>query len=163
MSKIAPYGEGTWFAVPLRAGGFGLGRIVRAKAKSPILVGYFFVPKLYQVPSLSTVEHTQPETAILIAHFGDLGLATGTWTVIGASPMDRDVWPHPQFIRRDLLTGKVAKVTYSPDDPGREIAFQPASEFEVQHLPKDGTLGHGAVEMKLSKLLEEIAPAGRLQ
>ena len=163
MSKIVPYSEGTWFAVPLRTGGFGVGRVVRAKAKSPILLGYFFGPKLDHVPSFHSVEHTQPETAILIAHFGYLGLAKGTWPIIGSSPLDRDQWPLPQFVRRDLLTGEVAKITYSPDDPGHEITLQSASEFAVQQLPKDGTLGHGAVEIKLGKLLEESAPAGQLQ
>jgi hypothetical protein len=163
MSKIVPYSEGTWFAVPLRTGGFGAGRVVRANAKSGILVGYFFGPKLDQVPSLHSVEHTQPGTAILIAQFGHLGLAKGSWTVIGSAPLDRDLWPVPQFVRRDLLNGKVSKVTYSPDDPAQEIANQPASDSEAEHLPKDGILGHGAVEIKLAKLLEERAPVGQLQ
>jgi len=163
MSKVAQYRDGTWFAVPLRTGGFAVGRIVRQSAKSGILVGYFFGPRLDGIPSLSSVENIQPGTAILIAQFGHLGLGKGSWPVIGSSVLDHDQWPVPKFLRRDLLSGKMYKVTYSSDDPAEEIDIQLLAGSEPENLPKDGILGHGAVEIKLGKLLEDGARVGRPQ
>jgi hypothetical protein len=160
MTKVLQYGEGTWFAVPLRTGGFGVGRIVRANAKAGIHLGYFFGLRLDQIPTLRSLENMQPSEAILIARFGHFGLRKGTWPIIGSSVLARDQWRVPQFVRRDLLNGRLYKVTYSADDPAEEIDIQPISSSEAVHLPEDGTFGHGAIEIRLAKLLANPKPEG---
>ena len=133
--------------MPLRSGGFAVGRIIRANAKAGILLGYFFGPRLDAVPELREVQHLQAETAVLVGHFGHLGLAKGSWPIIGSAALDRDEWPVPRFVRRDALSGKAYTVTYNADDPAEEISIQPTSVDDLDHLPKDGFQGMAPLKL----------------
>jgi hypothetical protein len=89
-----------------------------------------------------------------VARFGHLGLARGSWNHISSSQLRRHEWPVPRFVRRDLLTGKTSTIIYG-DDPAEEISTEPSSAGDADRLPRDGLLGHGAVEIVLTKILSE--------
>ena len=63
------YGEGDWFAVPLREGGFAAGVVARANPKA-VLLGYFFGPRRAAVPSVEEVSRLRPDDAVLVGKFG---------------------------------------------------------------------------------------------
>lgn len=148
-----PYAEGDWFVVPLRSGGNATGIIARMDGKGGI-IGYFFGPVHGTPPSLAAIQHNRPDEAILVANFGDLGLARGEWKVLGRSSVwDREAWPVPAFVRRDAVTGTPKKVIYRELNFDTEIALLPCSPEEAELLPRDGVMGYGAVEIRLTSLL----------
>lgn len=147
----ALYSEGTAFSVPLNDSGYARGVIARS---SPgILFGYFFGPRLVAGEELQ-MQGLSPDTAILKARFGDLGLVKGKWKVIGAiQNWDRSQWPMPDFVRRDPLGRlKPRLIRYSDSDPS-QIETNITVESDKGFL-SDGLSGSGFVESKLTNLLE---------
>jgi Immunity protein 26 len=152
--KRVSYAEGDWFAVPLRTNGFAVGRVARANHKAGVSLGYFFGPKLGSVPTRGQVEFLRPNSAILVRRFSHLGLLTGRWPRISSPKLKRAEWPVPRFLRQDPITGKSYTVTYS-DNGITESSLERSSPSDPDLLPKDGVLGDGAVEIVLTKLLDE--------
>jgi hypothetical protein len=147
-----PYREGSWFAVPLRSGGYGVGVI--ARLAPPILLAYLFGQRHNAVPGLHDVEGLQPVKAARKLRVGDLGLANGEWPIIGVSERwQRDNWPMPSFIRRDDLSKHVWRVTYDDTDPGEPVREE-SCEFDTTGLENDALYGYGAVELLMTKLIE---------
>lgn len=152
MPKIN-YKEGDWFAVPLRTNGYATGVIARANPKGALL-GFFFGPKRSSPPSLAEVAGLEPADAVLVAHFGHLGLLGQTWPILGsAENWERERWSATQFGHRESLTGRLLKVVFDDDDPNRELRRVPVSADEFDQLPRSGASGAGAVEIVLTKLL----------
>lgn len=148
------YCEGTWFAVPLRTTGYGTGVVARCDGEG-IVLGYFFGPKALCLPSFAEVCQLSPEQAVLIRRFGDLGLLQGEWPIIGHDPQwDRQRWPLPRFGRIALDGQWAVAVQYDEEDIGSIVKEQPISVEEAQTLPDDGLSGYGAIEIRLTKLLE---------
>jgi len=117
MRIRARYGEGDWFAVPLRDGGFATGVIARANPHG-VLFGYFFGPKRRELPTTRDLTGLSATTAILVARFGHLGLKDGKWPLIeSARDWNRADWPIPTFGRFEDLSGRAFAVEYDPDDP----------------------------------------------
>lgn len=148
-----PYAEGDWFAVPLRAGGYGVGVVARADGKGGV-IGYFFGPRLATPPELEALSSNTPNSAVLVANLGDLGLLRGEWKLLGRHrAWKREEWPIPVFVRRDAVTGQPRKIIYSEPDLNSESAVLPCTETEAEVLPRDGVMGYGAVEIRLTRLL----------
>src|ERR1700687_352317 len=120
MAKTLAYGEGSIFLVPLEKGGYTLGVVARANSRGGTLLGYFFGPRLKEEADLR-IEALDPERAIVRERFGDLGLHSGKWKVVGkVSGWNRADWPMPNFVRRDPLGRlKPRLVQYFDDDPSR--------------------------------------------
>ena len=149
------YGEGDWFAIPLKDGGFGIGLIARANRKG-VLLGYFFGPRQVAAPSLEDAAELSPEQAILVQRFGHLGLKQKTWPLLGRlDGWDRHQWPVPIFIRHEELTGRVLRVIYDDDDPSLRLRSEPVPRGQVEDGPKDGLMGAGFAENLLSRLLAD--------
>jgi hypothetical protein len=147
------YREGDWFAVPLRDDGFAVGVVARANPKAALL-GYFFGPRLSEVPTLEEVGDLRPADAVLVAKFGHLGLTGGTWPVIGRiENWDRTAWPMPVFVRYEELSGRSFKVFYDDDDPNKLIREEQVSPGKAEQGPKDGLMGAGFAEKVLTTLL----------
>src|SRR5262245_47931344 len=105
MKKKLPYENGTWFAVPLRNGGFGTGVVAMHSPDGVILV-YLFGPKRSQAARLADLEGLTKADAIKVSIAGDLGLIEGSWPIIGKFPSWRQQeWPMPKFLRKDDLGG----------------------------------------------------------
>lgn len=147
-----PYHEGTWFAVPLRSGGFGLGRVTRMAPEGKVLVGYFFGPRRRTAPTLSNTFGLTPQDASLVVRFGDLSLVQGDWRILGdAGPWDRSQWPTPDFLREDPLSGQAWRVRYDDDYPN--IVVDETLVSPKTALGRDGLFGAGAVEIALDRKL----------
>ena len=149
--KSLPYREGTWFGVPLRTGGYGLGIVARLKGDG-VAFGYFFGPRRDSVPSVTEVENLSKDKTVLKIQFGDLGLLNGEWPVIGQHKnFTRSNWPLPPFIRVDEISGKAWKEVYS--DSLEMISDDPCDPLLAKNFPKSVLAGYGAVEKRLTRLL----------
>jgi hypothetical protein len=148
-----PYSEGTVFLVPLRTGGYGRGVVARSRAEGKVLYGYFFGPRLPSA-DIADFRDINPDKAILRLRFGDLGLINGEWPIRGElSGWSRSQWPMSDFVRRDPLGRKApVRVRYSDVDPNR--IESESSIHDDAALPTDSLSGYGAVEIKLTKLLD---------
>lgn len=153
MSKKTRYGEGDWFSVPLRSGGFGIGLIARASS-SGILLGYFFGVKTSELPTKDDCVGLSSTDASLVARFGDLGLKRGVWLLIGRdTDWDREKWPVPVFIRYEQLSGRTFHVFYDDVDPQLLIGEQQVPPGSLEQGPSNDLFGAGAVEKALTKIL----------
>lgn len=153
MPRRLPYGDGDWFAVPLReGGGYGVGVVARHDRRGGV-IGYFFPLRSDEAPTLADVAGLRPSDALRVMRFGDLGLIKGQWPILGKLEDWRDEdWPIPPFGRREP-TGRAFRVIYSAGDlrgPARE---EPISDEECDRLPRDALSGAGAVELVLTQLL----------
>lgn len=148
-----PYSEGSAFLVPLKNGGYARGVVARSAPKGRILLGYFFGPRL-ELNTAGALTDLDPSKAILRIRFGDLGLINKEWPVIGSVPnWNRSEWPMPDFVRRDPLGKMKARlVRYSDDDPSCRKVECPIEDDSG--LATDSLSGYGAVEVRLTKLLD---------
>lgn len=148
-----PYREGDVFAVPLLDGGFALGVVARVGPNGPIPLGYFFGPKIQQVPSSEAIA-LNPAEALRIWRFGDLHLMDGRWPVVSrVKDWRREDWPMPKFIREEPIRGMTWLVTYSDSDPGVGVSNERCGREKLDDHEKDLLRGAGVVEIKLTKLL----------
>ncbi len=153
MKKL-PYREGSLFAVPLREGGYAVGVVARMAPAGRIILAYLFGPKRDAVPNLADVAQLQSKDAIKCLRIGDLGLMNGKWPVIGDSQYwKRHAWPVPSFVRRDDLSNRAWRVTYSDSDPDK-LEREESVTYEIDGLEENGLYGCGAAELLMTKLLK---------
>jgi hypothetical protein len=65
-------GDGDWFAVPLRAGGFAVGMVARDDGRVGV-IGYDFNARWVEIATVADVAARVPYEAIRVIRFGDLG------------------------------------------------------------------------------------------
>jgi len=146
-----PYSEGTVFLVPLRNGGYARGVVARASSGGKGLFGYFFGPRLVAAEN-AEITGLDPTNALLRVRFGDLGLISGEWMVLGQlCNWDRSKWPMPDFVRRDPLRKRAWLVRYSDNNPMCVESEHP-TDFDSD-LGTDSGYGYGAVETELTRLI----------
>jgi len=148
--------EGTWFAVPLDTGGYGVGVVARTARKGPFL-GYFFGPRRDAVPTIEAVASLRAKDALVLRLVGDLLLITGVWPQIGVDPdWSRERWPMPTFVRKNLLIDNLFfAVEYSEDDPGREVSERRLKSQPPPGAVEDGFVGAGLAATFLSDAIAE--------
>ncbi len=161
--KELPYRDGTWFAVPLRDGGYALGLVARVAPKGGILLGYFFGPRRVTIPVLSEDTQYHYHNAVTVAKFSDQFLVEGKWPVLGVrDDWDKRAWPMPAFGRHiDSIAGypeRAWRVYYPDNDPSDREYETPISIDEYRDLPDDALYYSGAVEVVLTKLLGGTIP-----
>ncbi len=150
--KQLPYVESTVFLVPLKSGGFARGVVARSSKKGKVLFGYFFGPALKST-NMVPLDDLDPEKAIMRVIFGDLGLINGEWEIVGTIPdWKRAEWSMPDFVRRDPISKRAFLVRYSDTDPNMLLGECP-TDYNSK-LESDSMYGYGAVETRLSDLLE---------
>lgn len=148
MNSIGKYTNGTLFLVPLKDFGFVQGLVCRHNAKGTVFAR-FFPPRLR---NNRTQMLPVAETSVFCGRVGDLGLRTGAWPIIGRlSDFDFEKWPLPKFVR---LAGNVPHVvTY--DDQLKIVSDCIAAREDLTGTEcDDGLMGHGFVEIKLTRLFE---------
>lgn len=151
--KRIPYSEGTWFAVPLDDNAYCVGRVARCMRGGGVVLAYFFGPRRDRVATLEEVRSLQADDAIKALRVGDPGLMKGEWPIIGDSDCwNRQVWPMPDFLRKDAITGKAWRIKYSDRDPNQVVSEERAP-FESRELEADMLYGYGVVEELLSHAL----------
>jgi immunity protein 26 of polymorphic toxin system len=147
-----PYSEGSLFLVPLRDMGYARGVVGRATKTGKVVFGFFFGPRLSS-PSSITEDELIPNRSILCARFGDLGWINGKWPIHSkVSKWNRSEWSMPEFVRREPISNKAWRVRYRDDDPNK-IEDVSAADFDAE-LEPDRMCGHGAIEIRLTKLLK---------
>lgn len=148
------YHEGTWFAVPLRNGGYATGLVARLAPTGKIMLAYLFGPRRARLPQLSELEGLRAGDAIRVLRTGDMGLANGRWPVLGPighwQPAD---WPMPRFLRRAERLSRAWRVTYSDSDPSRSEREE-SVPFDTEGYDTDSLYGYGSTELLLTKLLD---------
>jgi hypothetical protein len=116
-----------------------------------VLFGFFFGPKMKSADELR-FDGIERSAAIAGLRFGDLGLVSGEWSIIGVLPnWNRQSWEMPDFVRRDPIGRRAWAVRYSDIDPSVAVLEYPV-EYEA-NLQDSWLSGYGAVELKLSDLL----------
>lgn len=154
--KLQPYREGTWFAVPLRNGGYATGLVARISPAGKIMLAYLFGPKREAIPSLAEVAGLRAGDALKALRTGDMALANGRWPVIGDSDPERwrrSDWPVPLFIRRADALKRAWRATYSDNDPGKPEREE-SVPYDTDGLEADSLYGYGSIELLLTKLLD---------
>lgn len=148
------YEEGSYFAVPLKQGGFGIGVVARMAPRGRALLGYFFANHFADVPMLKELATFRPSDAITVQIFGDLGLVNGEWPVIG-KPHDwnRDEWKMPVFYRQEPIMGMLFLVEYPDDNPNGLSIETKATTEQVIGLEKDCAHGYESMSGLLSRLI----------
>ena len=154
IRKKRNYNEGDWFAVPLRNGGYAVGLIARMDGEGGIL-GYFFGPKHSNLPSAQETYSLSTKDAVLVRRFGDPGILRGEWPIIWHSnSWNREEWPQPAFGRITMDQTKATFIEYNKDNISKAIREVPISVEDARKLPDDGMSSNGAIEIRLTKLLE---------
>ncbi len=152
MKKLN-YREGTWFAVPLKTGGYAVGVVARMAPRGGIVCAYLFGPRREVPPSISELEQLRPGDAIRRLMLGDLGLINGEWPVLGASTdWDRGAWPIPPYLRKNEFSPRAWRVIYAEDDPSK-LEREELVPFDTAGIERDGFYGFGAVEILMTKLV----------
>jgi hypothetical protein len=93
----------------------------------------------------------------MIMVFGDMGLRTGRWVIMGQSGgWDRKNWPMPLFVTKDSQSQEPKMlIRCSEDDPIRILSMERIiGQPEIYAaLPVFQVAGHEYVEAVLSKIL----------
>jgi hypothetical protein len=138
--------EGTIFTVPLEPRGYAVGVLARANGKGKAF-GYFFAA----IDDLSRLDWRE---SILVARFGDHGLYTGRWKVVGhLENWRRENWPIPNFMREhdDPKLVYLTRYNDSLDAVSEEIISADLSDRK--RFPADAQYGSGVIEKLLSRFL----------
>lgn len=153
MPRRLPYGDGDWFAVPLRdGGGYGVGVVAHHDRRGGV-IGYLFGLRFNDVPTLDDVAGLRPTDAVRVMRFGDLGLIKRQWPILGRlDNWEPEEWPIPEFGRREP-SGRAFRVVYAAEDLRGPVREEPISDDECDRLPRDALSGAGAVELVLTQLL----------
>lgn len=156
--QLTEYGEGSWFAVPLKGAGFAAGIAARIGSHGNAL-GYFFGPRRPSPPGLADVMELSAAQSLLVGIFSPLGIESGNWPLLGsAHEWDRDAWPMPVFLRHEELSGRSFRVYYDDSDlDKRPREERMATRTKVAGHP-DQLMGSGYVEARLSGMLPQVSP-----
>jgi hypothetical protein len=147
----SPAPEGTVFLVPLRDKDYAVGVLARASGEGHCF-GYFFGPRVMRAEEVD-LNALSPEHAILEGKFGDLELLRGNWPIVGLlKSWDRNRWKILPLARIDEVSGRAWVSNY--DDMFNCIEETEISKAEAAGFPYDRTMGAGAVEIRLTTLLQ---------
>jgi hypothetical protein len=148
--------DGAVFLVPITNGGFGIGVLIRSDGKGRAY-GAFFGPRVSNASEVD-ISKLRDEDAILRCRFGDHGLHTRRWPLIGSiRDWGSNPWGLPRFARHHDNPALRYVTAYDSGLNVIEESLQPVDE--TSNLPEDEQLGSGVVEGKLAKLLV-YRPAG---
>ncbi|SYZ34676.1 Imm51 family immunity protein [Propionibacterium australiense] len=154
---VVRFGEGDWFGLPVKGGGWALGVIARRRPRSSALLGYFFGPRRPEPPVLADAEGLTAEDAVFVCIFGYLGFKKEQWLVLGKlEGWDRDAWPMPVFIQATKGSIRASRIYYDQDDPAKEIRRELIRPGEPADGPESGSFGHVAVSIRLGNLLPGV-------
>jgi len=94
-----------------------------------------------------------PENSVLIGKFGDLELLRGNWKVVGQiQTWQENRWEMRPLARIDEGSGRAWLSIY--DDAFNCIKEDEITVDEARKYPYDRMMGAGAVEIRLTKLLD---------
>lgn len=119
------------------------------------LFAYFFGPRSETLEELHCSDMV-PDRAILRGLCGDLGIIKGEWHLVGSLPdWDRSRWPMPLMFRGDESPNGKCWLSRYDDDTLNFVEEMPASRDLEDQYPYDRLMGYGAVEIRLTKILND--------
>lgn len=153
--------EGDCFALPLSGGGFARGVVARQPPRSPVMLAYFFPPRLATLRDALIDGQLTLGKQVLIERCGNGSIKNGHWPTLGKLPsFDRLAWPIPLFIsgntanqllrvavvsERDLLTEESSTMELPSAVRGYPdvVGGMTAPEWSVEHAIQsgDGSVG----------------------
>ena len=149
MKKL-PIEAGAIFLVPVAPARFAIGVVIRADGRGRA-VGAFFGPTVSGASEVDASD-LRLEAARLICRFGDHGLHTKRWPVIGQMPnWAISPWSVTRFARRHDSANLCYVTEY--DDSLNVVSERVVPAAEGKALPYDAQYGSGVVEAKLAKLM----------
>lgn len=149
MKKLA-IKSGDVFLVPVSPTGFGVGVLIRADGRGRA-IGAFFGPRVKSATDVNPSD-LQLGAALLVCRFGDHGLHTRRWPVIGSIPnWNNASWLVSRFSRRHDNPDLCYVTEY--DNALNAISERVLPVAEGKNLPDDAQYGSGVVEAKLTKSL----------
>lgn len=150
MKKLA-IKPGAIFLVPVAPARFATGVVIRADGRGRA-VGAFFGPIVSGASDVDASE-MRLETSALICRFGDHGLHTKRWPIIGQLPNWADApWSVSKFVRRHDNPALCYVTEYDESLNVLSERVLPAADGKA--LPDGAQYGSGVVEAKLAKLME---------
>ena len=164
MGASQRYQEGDLFAVPIRESTWAVGVVARmSKENRGVVLGYFY-STIYEHPPLHWPAPAYPNPAApdAILRFGDHGIISGRWPIIGGLPEWNPVdWPMPTFANRPIVSsrhGVWLEETYYQDDPNRVLSSAPISVALALNLPPAELCGYKSVEKRLARIFLNQEP-----
>ena len=152
-ARKLPYSRSTCFLVPLRTSGYAIGVVARLDGQGAV-IGHFFGPVLLDKDQVTLPTDLHPAGSVLTGTFGDLGLVRGEWPILGQTPNWVDaLWAIPPLARRDALGEQIYLTTYD-DETLQVIEEREGTEQDLQRYPYDRLMGYGAVEIRLTHVLQ---------
>ncbi|WP_425459335.1 hypothetical protein [Gryllotalpicola protaetiae] len=128
--------------------------MIARSAKNGVLAGHFFGPRRAKVPDLLDLSTLSPEDALLIGHFGSLGVETGSWPVLGVLPgWDRDLWRMPPLYRYQEINDAAYRVEYDDLDPSRRLNEVRVSVNEAIGRPRASLMGDVFAQNRLERIM----------
>jgi len=148
------YTEGACFLVTLEGGGFARGVVARHNRRG-VVFGYFFGPPLTSVEE-ATTDDLRPERAVLRGMFGDLFILQGKWPILEqVKNWVPKEWPMPPLVRVDDAARR-ATLSYYDDRTFRGLREEEVPLSAVKLYPYDSTMGAGAAELCVARLLSHF-------
>lgn len=142
--------NGAIFLVPIGSERFAVGVVIQADGKGRA-VGAFFGPSVSSAAEVSA-EHLRLDSAVLICRFGDHGLHSKRWPVIGMIPnWSEGPWSVSKFVRRHDSPDRCYVTEYDASLRVVSECVLPIGAGKM--LPEDAQYGSGVVEVKLAKAL----------
>ncbi|MCP4942018.1 MAG: hypothetical protein GY924_08585 [Planctomycetaceae bacterium] len=148
------YDVGSIFCVPLRNGGYATGVVARCDHQG-LVFGYFFGPQLQALPESGQTRRLNPQDAILLGQFGDIGLKNGEWKLVDSiEHWNLDDWPMPPFCSPADDENMITITQYDDGTLNTKSVSTVYRSEETAKLPVDRVMGYGAVEIRLTRLLD---------
>ena len=142
---------GAIFLVPVAPARFATGVVIRADGRGRA-VGAFFGPTVNGASEVDASD-LRLEKSALICRFGDHGLYTKRWPVIGQMPNWSDAsWSVSRFARRHDNPDLCYVTEYDASLNALSERVLPAEEGQA--LPDDAQYGSGIVEAKLANIMQ---------
>lgn len=151
--------EGCLFTIFVNDGGHCfVGLLVRKPPRGavPVAIAYFYGP-FSTTPLVSSLsEYVEQHKPVLILRVGIRLLKNGGWKIVGQlKEWNRDRWPLPSFMKKDLVSGTTYLVQVNDDAPAEDRAVTAVSGPHDPDSPIDILTGPEAAEALLSKLAKD--------
>jgi hypothetical protein len=152
MARAVVASEGSVFLVPLKPSGFATGVVARTDQKGRAF-GYFFGPRILQTARYD-FNALVPARAVLVCRFGDNGLHSGHWPVVGkVQDFQRDIWALPNFRRKHDSHDQSYVSEYDDRLNCLSEVIVRGSAKDFNDMPYDAQLGSSIVEQRLGEFL----------
>lgn len=149
--------DGSCIVVPVTSGGHAIG-VMAKRYRSGFLLCFFFL--ITDEELLALREHMsaaflklQAQSADLVCICSDLGLADGTWEIIGAMPnWNKEEWAAPVFGTKAPEGFGRAMLQHYDEEVLEFVTDRNVTVADVIDLPDAALFGSGAVEIELARI-----------